>query len=51
MERVNGMRLLSTSIVNAYYDALALQAQYDIVQAQQQSAQTMLDIGTDASRA
>ena len=44
LERVNGMRLLSTSIVNAYYDALALQEQYDIVQAQEQSAQTMLDI-------
>ena len=46
MERINGMRLLSTSIVNAYYDALALQEQYDIVKAQQQSAQTMLDIAT-----
>ena len=32
MERVNGMRLLSTSIVNAYYDALALLAQYEIVE-------------------
>ena len=44
MDRVNGMRLLSTSIVNAYYDALALLTQYEIVEAQQQSAQTMLDI-------
>jgi outer membrane protein TolC len=44
MERINGIRLLSTSIVNAYYDALALQGQHDIVMHQQQSAQTMLDI-------
>ena len=44
LERVNGMRLLSTSIVNAYYDALALQKQYGIVKAQEHSAQTMLEI-------
>ena len=44
MERVNGMRLLSASIVNAYYDSLVLLVQYEIVEDQQQSAQTMLDI-------
>ena len=44
MDRINGMRLLSTSIVNAYYDALALQEQLHIVEAQEQSAQTMLEI-------
>lgn len=44
MDRVNGMRLLSTSIVNAYYDAFALHEQYDVVEAQKESAQTMLDI-------
>ena len=44
IERVNGMRLLSISIVNAYYDSLVLLEQYAIVEDQQQSAQTMLDI-------
>jgi outer membrane protein TolC len=44
LDRVNGMRLLSTSIVNAYYDAVALNAQQDIVDAQQESAETMLEI-------
>ena len=44
MDRVNALRLLSTSIFNAYYDVLALLEQYEIVEAQTQSAQTMLDI-------
>jgi len=44
LNRVNGARMLSTTIANAYYDALALQKQYAIVQQQKQSVETMLTI-------
>lgn len=45
-ERLNGVRMLSMSIANAYYDALALEQQYTIAQEQATSAQTMLEIST-----
>lgn len=44
LDRINGMRLLSTSIVNSYYDALALHQQLEIVESQQNSAEVMLEI-------
>ena len=46
LERLNSMRVLSTSIANAYYDALAVHRQYDIVIEQQQSSEAMLEIST-----
>ena len=46
LERLNAIRLLSTSIANAYYDALAIHGQYDIVVEQQQSSEAMLEIST-----
>ncbi len=44
LDRLNGARMLSMSIANAYYDALAVQKQYEIAQEQATSAQTMLEI-------
>ena len=46
LDRLNAIRLLSTSIANAYYDALAIHGQYDIVVEQQQSSEAMLEIST-----
>ncbi len=46
LDRLNGVRMLSMSIANAYYDALALEQQYAIAQEQATSAQTMLEIST-----
>lgn len=46
LERLNSMRVLSASIANAYYDALAIHRQYAIVVEQQQSSEAMLEIST-----
>jgi len=46
LDRLNATRLLSTSIANAYYDALAIHRQYDIVVEQQGSSEAMLEIST-----
>jgi outer membrane protein TolC len=46
LDRLNATRLLSTSIANAYYDALAIHRQYDIVVEQEESAEAMLEIST-----
>ena len=46
IDRVNGLRVLSTTIVNAYYDLMALQQQEKITTDQRKLADTMLEIAT-----
>ncbi len=46
IERISGLRVLSTTIVNAYYDLMALQHQAEIATEQRVLSDAMLEIAT-----